>query len=96
MIELLEKLRNRIADYRRERITGCEYNEWRLICCCSIELAILYSELYYKSNRKISKSEIVFFQGGRFISDTIGSDPSYEDIYDMYYELSNEINEIFQ
>jgi hypothetical protein len=95
MIELLDKLRNRIADYRRERITGCEYNERRLISCCSIEIAIVYAELHFKNKRKISKSEIVFFQGGRYISDTIG-EPLYEDIYDMYYELSNEINEIFQ
>lgn len=96
MLELIQKLRTRILEYREEKITKADFNENKLVCCTSIELAVIFAELYYQNKRKISKSEIVFFQGGRFISDIIGSDPSYEDIYDMYYELSNEINKIFQ
>jgi hypothetical protein len=95
MLDLIQKLKARIFEYREEKITKADFNENRLVCCTSIELAVIFAELFYKTKRKISKSEIVFFQGGRYISDIIGSDPLYEDIYDMYYKLSNEINDIF-
>lgn len=94
---LIEKLRSRIYDYRKHYLSNSEtINRDKFQCCSAIELAILFAEKWYIMNRKIAKEELVFFNGGRFISDIIGSDSEFEDIYDMYYELSDEINEIFQ
>ena len=91
MIDIIKKLRDRIAQYRKNEIED-RFNEFELTSCTTIELAVIYAELYYTIGRKISSSEMVYFNGGRFISDIIGSEKEYKDIYDMYRELSTEIN----
>ena len=91
MLNTIEKLRIRILEYRKKRIDNQPFNDFKLICCTSVELSVIYAELYYKIDRKVGKGEMVFFGGQRFIDDVIGSDDEFSDIFDMYYELSEAI-----
>lgn len=95
MLEILNELRERMFVYRKNKLSAYEFNEFNLRCCTSIELSVIYVELYYRKGRRIAKNELVYFKGGRFISDIIGSESEYKDIYDWYFILCREINKVF-
>ena len=95
MLSLIKKLRLRVIEYRNNYLDN-NINFDKYQSCTAIELAIIFADMYYTINRKISDKELIYFKGGRFVSDIIGSDREFEDIYDMYYELSNEIKNIFE
>lgn len=83
-IIFLDKLRARLLEYKSSK--GEMHSAIRHDIC-AIELAINFLELRIVRNREIKKEEFKWFEGKRYIQDTLGSDLEYKDIYQSYLKI---------
>ncbi len=86
---IIKGIRKRIYDFRLEE--NCNLSAF-IFDINAIEIAASLSELNLKNNRKINNAEKVWFEGERYLQDTIGNSKKWVDLFDLYCNLVKEIN----
>jgi len=88
--EIIKGIRKRIYDFRSEE----NYNLSAFVFDINaIEIATSLSELGLKNNRKIKNEERVWFEGERYLQDTLGNSRKWVDLFDLYCNLVEEIKQ---
>ena len=91
LLENIIKLRKRINEFREQNPS---LHSATVYDCCSVEMALCLAELGVIRQREISKEEEHWFNGQRFIDDSFRGWPEWSDIFDLYYDLVEEVKSL--